>query len=148
MSNARENLTLAKTLYQHFNDRKLDEAAKHMTGDATWTNTSTGETLRGPAGYKESAQRWITALSDARIDIKNQIANDDYVVTEFHGRGTHDGPMKTPQGVIPATRKKLELPFCEILHFKSGKVSEGRLYYDVASMMRQLGLSGEHVVNR
>lgn len=140
MTKIKENLALTKSLYQLFNERKLDEAVKHVASDCVWISTPTGETFRGPSGFKEFAQGWITAFSNARVDIKQQIANDDWVVTEFMGRGTHDGPMKSPQGTVQATRMKLDLPFCEVLRLKDGKVVEGRLYFDALTMMRQLGL--------
>jgi steroid delta-isomerase-like uncharacterized protein len=148
MSNARENLTLTKSLYQLFNERKLDEAVKHVANDGVWNSTPTGEVFRGPAGCKEFLQRWITAFSNSRVDIKNQIATDDYVVTEFIGRGTHDGSLKTPQGMVPATHRKMELSFCEVLEIKNGKVSSANLYFDSATMMRQLGLLPEHAEHR
>ena len=148
MATPKENITLAKSLYELFNQRKVDEAAKNLTSNATWTNTSTGETFQGQSGFKTFCQGWITAFSDARADIQIQFASDTHVVTEFIGRGTHDGPLKSPQGSIPPTKKKINVKFCEILQITNGKVSEGRLYFDTATMMRQLGLSPESIGTR
>jgi len=141
----KENLTLAKNMYAMFNQRKLDEAAKTVANDCTWTNVSTGETFKGPSGFKEFAKGWITAFSDARVDIQNQFASENAVVTEFFGRGTHDGTLKTPAASIAPTRKKLDLKFCEVLTIKDGKVTGARLYFDTGTLMRQLGIVSESV---
>lgn len=143
MAHTKENLATGKLIYQLFNERKIDEAARHVSPDCLWTNVSTGESHRGPAGFKDFAQGWITAFSDARCDIQDQYATEDRVITEFIGRGTHDGPLSTPNGPVPATRRKMDLQFCEILTLKAGKVTGARLYFDVATMMRQLGLLPE-----
>jgi len=141
----KENLTLVKNMYALFNQRKVDEAAKTVADDCTWTNVSSGETFKGPSGFKEFAKGWITAFSDARVDIQNQIASENAVVTEFFGRGTHDGTLKTPAASIAPSRKKLDLKFCEVLTIKDGKVTEARLYFDTGTLMRQLGIVSESV---
>lgn len=145
MTTPKDNLALVKSMYELFNNRKLDEAAKNVAGDCTWTNLPTGQTFKGPLGFKEFAQGWLTAFPDAHVDIQNQVASENAVVTEFIGRGTHNGPLKSPQGSIAPTRKKMDLRFCEILVLKNGKVSEARAYFDAATMMRQLGVSSEAV---
>ena len=144
----KENLALVKNMYALFNQRKLDEAAKTVANDCTWTNVPTGETFKGPSGLKEFAQGWVTAFSDARVEIQNQIASENAVVTEFFGRGTNDGPFKTPAGTIAPTRKKLDMRFIEVLTIKNGKVSEARAYFDTGTLMRQLGILPESVGTR
>lgn len=141
----KENLTLVKNMYALFNQRKLDEAAKTLANDCTWTNVPTGETFKGPSGFKEFAKGWITAFSDAHVEIQNQFASENAVVTEFFGRGTHDGMLKTPTGSIAPTRKKLDLRFCEVLTIKNGKVTDARAYFDTGTMLRQLGIVTESV---
>lgn len=148
MATPKDNIALAKSLYDLFNQRKIDDAAKNLTSNATWTNVATGETFQGQAGFKAFCQGWLTAFSDARVEIKNQFASDTHVVTEFFGRGTHDGPLKSPMGSIPATRKKIDMKFCEVLQITNGKVSEGRAYFDTATMLRQLGVTPESIATR
>ena len=144
----KETLALAKNLYALFNQRKLDEAAKTIADDCTWTNVATGETFKGPSGFKAFAQGWITTFSDARVEIQNQIATEDAVVTEFFGRGTHDGPLKSPTGSVAPTRKKLDMRFIEVLTIRNGKIAEARAYFDTGTLMRQLGIMPESVGTR
>jgi steroid delta-isomerase-like uncharacterized protein len=141
----KDNIAIVKNLYTLFNQRKVDEASKLVASQCTWTNIPTGQAYVGPSGFKDFCQSWLTAFSDARVEIRNQIANEDMVVTEFTGRGTHDGPLQSPNGTVPATRKKLELSFVEIVKLESGKIVEARAYFDSATLMRQLGILPESV---
>ena len=143
-----DNLAIVKNLYTLFNQRKLDDAAKAVAPTCTWTNVASGQTFNGPSGFKEFCQGWLTGFSDARIEVRNQIANADTVVTEFTGRGTNDGPLKTPSGSIPATHKKLDMNFIEVLKLENGKVIEARAYFDSATLMRQLGVLPESATAR
>jgi len=60
----------------------------------------------------------------------------DKVVTLFTGRGTNDGDF----GEYPATGTKIETPMCEVVYFNDdGKLTAGELYYDLMTMLMQLG---------
>jgi len=62
-------------------------------------------------------------------------------VGEFTGRGTHTGVLKGPTGEIPASGRRVEMSFVEFYRLHNGKISEGRIYFDAATMMAQLGIS-------
>ena len=148
MATSKDTIALAKTFYALFNDRKLDDMTKLVAGDVTWSDTPTAQVFQGPTGFKAFVQGWLTALPDALIEIKHQVASEDAVVTEFFGRGTHSGPLTSPQGTIPPTGRKLDLRFCEVLRVANGKVTEGRVYYDTTTLLRQLGVSPESLATR
>ncbi|WP_281356135.1 ester cyclase [Arthrobacter mobilis] len=48
-----------------------------------------------------------------------------------------------PAGEIPPTGRHIELQIAEVYQFKDGKISLLRAYYDLATLMRQLGLGPE-----
>lgn len=56
------------------------------------------------------------------------------------GKGTHQGPLQTPNEQIPPTNRRLEMRFVEAWDFVNGKITAGRMYFDSASFMSQLGL--------
>jgi len=141
MITAQDNATIVNQMYRLFNERKLEEASRLVAADGTWTNVATGLTLRGPEGFVQTAQGWLRALPDARVEIRRQTIGESSVVTEFTGRGTHDGPLDTPNGSIPATGKPIEVEFCEILTLRDGKVVEARNYFDAATLLRQIGVT-------
>jgi ketosteroid isomerase-like protein len=83
---------------------------------------------------------WVDAFSDAETEIVNLHGEDDFAVVEFVARGTHDGPLASPGGEIPSTGRRIETRFCEVYEIQDGKLVRGRIYFDLATIMGQLGL--------
>ena len=137
---ARDNEALARGAHEAFNERDFDRAAGYVAEDLEWVNVATGETFRGPQGYEQYMRGWAEAFSDARTEITNVLAGDDFAVVEFVGRGTHDGALRGPAGEIPPTGRSVEVRFCEVHQIEDGKISRSRTYFDVTTMMAQLGL--------
>lgn len=137
------NAKIARTIYQAFNDREFDRGLAALADDAVWTNLPTGDTFHGPAEFRRNYEQWATAFPDGRCEDVHVIGSDDYAVVEFIGRGTNTGPLATPQGEVPATGHKVEIPFCDVHRIEDGKITNGRSYFDMATMMRQLGLLPE-----
>lgn len=65
------------------------------------------------------------------------------MATEHHGTATHTGPLRTPTGEVPATGRTLDLWFGETFEVRSGKLRRMRVYYDGATVIRQIGLMPE-----
>lgn len=141
---ATENLTAARTLVEMYNRHTvpnwLDEADAFVADDIRSTDVPSGDTRRGRQEYKRYYQSWADAFSDARVEIVSAAATDETSVVEFIGRGTHDGPLAGPAGVILATGRKVELHLCAVDHFVNGKVVETSLYYDALGLLMQLGV--------
>ena len=60
---------------------------------------------------------------------------------EFRGIGTHTGPLATPMGVIPPTGRRVDFPLCDVWEVRDGKVVSTHNYFDVMSLLGQLGIS-------
>ena len=75
------------------------------------------------------------------MEITNVIAEGDWVVVEFTNSGTNTGPLRTARGDFPPTNRKIEIPYCSVMQIKNGKVISGPDYYDVSTILSQLGLA-------
>ena len=81
------------------------------------------------------------ALPDQTTQTSLVIEEGDIVVAEWTYRGTHSGPLPTPDGTeIPATGKSVELPGVTVAEVRDGKFVSMREYLDNAALMAQLGL--------
>ncbi len=139
---AEESANIVRAHYNAFNKRDFGTGATLVDPKAQWTNVPFGTTYQGPDGYQQFLKMWTTAMSDASVEITNLIASGDWVAVEFTGKGTHQsGPFAGPKGPIPPTGKAIDLSFCEIFKIKNGKIALARLYFDAATLMRQLGLT-------
>lgn len=140
MATVTDTSSLVREIYAAYNDRQFDRASDLVTDDFAFTMVPTGQTLNGPDGMRRFLQTWATGFPESSVEITNVIVGEDGASVEYTGRGVHSGPLQTPAGEIPATGKSAQLQFCDVFKIRDGKLSEGRTYFDMATMMRQLGL--------
>jgi steroid delta-isomerase-like uncharacterized protein len=138
-----DNLSIARRLYDGWNERAFDEIADYTTDDSELVIVGTGDVFKGREGALKYNKNWAEGFPDGRITVDNTLAAGDTVVVEFSGRGTHTGTLRTSMGDIPATGKSLTLHLCDVLEFRDGKIVRQRSYFDSGSMMAQLGLLPE-----
>jgi len=140
---AEDNATFARSLMESINAHDAERGAALIPDDTEWEEVPTGTRYRGPDGWRENFSFWIGAFPDGRVEITNLVASDTAVVVEYVGRGTNTGPIASPEGEIPPTGRSVEMRFCDVWEFREGRLAGGRSYFDMASLMAQLGLSSE-----
>ena len=84
----------------------------------------------------QSAKGWRGAFPDGQYSVDKVIAEGDFVVVYFTGRGTNTGSGNG----LPPTGKKIELTATTIFRIVHGKIAEEWTEYDRMSLMKQLGL--------
>src|SRR5574341_655621 len=125
---AQDNARMVRTTYDAYNDRKFDVAVALASEDSEWLNVPLGLALRGKEGYRQFLQGWATAFPDSRTEVTYTVADEEGVVVEFRGRGTHTGPLASPAGNIPATGRSVDISFCQVFRLKGGKIVSSHLY--------------------
>jgi len=138
---ATNNAAAAMSINEAYNTRDWEAAVNLCSPDAEFMNVATGETFRGPEGVRQFLQGWATAFPDSKVETTAVVADEHGAAMEFIGRGTHTGPLASPAGDIPPTGKRVETPFAQMLTFREGKITRAKLYFDISTMLRQLGLA-------
>jgi steroid delta-isomerase-like uncharacterized protein len=133
---ATDNTSTVKAVVEAFNRRDFDRLASYVAPDAMATSMPFDAKL----GVREDFEAWGRAFPDGKIELKNLVAQGDYVVAEFVGRGTHSGTLRGPGGDIPATGRHVEIPLVDVYRFREGKIAEVRYYFDAFSFFQQLGI--------
>lgn len=133
-------VSVIQDMFAAFNRKDVAHAASLVTADFELQDIPTGMTFRGPEGFAQWLHTFLTAGPDAHADVKHIVEAGEWVASEHVGTFTHTGPLMTPAGEIPPTGRHVELGFGEFYKVKDGKLTEMRAYYDVATMLRQLGL--------
>lgn len=123
--------------HEAFNRRDWPAVAAEFAADATYTDVPRGITVKGPQQIVDHLKGgWATAFSDAAVTGAHYIDGGDHTVAQFTGTGTNDGPL----GPMPASGRRMALPFCEVLAYDADdRVLRAELYYDQVSMLVQLG---------
>jgi steroid delta-isomerase-like uncharacterized protein len=128
--------------YDQVNTDDFSDAADVFSPDVVTAPPGT-EPMTGIAAFVAYSQGFRRAFPDGRIHGDRYVESDGVVVVEGRFTGTNSGPLETPAGQLPATGRRLDLPFADVFDVVGGKITEHRIYYDVATMMGQLGLMPE-----
>ena len=82
----------------------------------------------------------LRVLPDLRIEVTNEHVSNDAVIVECVIRGTQQSAWRG----LPPTGQQLEFPLCGVYTFDSdGKLAGEKIYYDRATILRQLGVFRE-----
>jgi len=96
--------------------------------------------MRGREPYKQFMLGTREAFPDWKETIENIIASGDLVATKLTITGTMTGPLKGPQGTLPPTGKRLEVPCAVFFRIAEGKIVEIWGYYDSVPFLKALGV--------
>jgi predicted ester cyclase len=96
---------------------------------------------RGRDARLQFVQGIMNSFPDGVVKIQRHFSKGDWACVEVLFTGTHTGPMPGPGGTeIPPTNKPVKWPYCMVMKFKDGLVSELYEYYDQVGLLAQLGL--------
>ncbi|MFN7987962.1 MAG: ester cyclase [Thermoanaerobaculia bacterium] len=97
----------------------------------------------GLDGVRAYYAELLAALPDLEIEVRSRHVGQEAIVLEVTIRGTHLGPWR---GGMPATGRRVEFPLCGVFTFDADDRMAGeRIYYDRATVLRQIGLFREPV---
>jgi steroid delta-isomerase-like uncharacterized protein len=122
-----------------FNDKNLDEFVGNESPDVEFVVPG-GVTLRGRDQVREYVRLLWSAFPDIKVVATHQVIADDTAVTEETYSGTHTGTLRTPNGDIPATGKRVQGRQVAVQRVKDGKVWSEHLYFDQMEFLGSLGL--------
>ena len=137
------NADLMQGLADAFNAREWDRVTEFVTEDLEFEDVAAGVSLTGLDAFVGYAQSWASAFPDMTIETLSVVGDETHMAGEFKGGGTHDGTLQTPDGDIPATGRRFDERFVWYYEVADGKLSAVRDYYNVMSLMTQLGLIPE-----
>ena len=117
------------------------EAVMATFGDgARYDDEPWADHRRGRDGVRSYYTELMRALPDLGIDIKHRHVSSDSIVLEVTISGTHLGAWRG----LPATGNRLEFPLCAVYTFDDDdRLAGERIYYDRATVLRQLGIFRE-----
>lgn len=120
----------------HDRDRWIQYAAKSIE-----VLVSGGVRASGIEGAAQLYDTWHEAFPDNRVEPMLTLVEGVNGMHESHFRGTHTGTMRGPGGDIPATGRRVDIPFTALLAVEGDKLTSFRVYFDRLDMLGQLGLA-------
>lgn len=78
---------------------------------------------------------------DLQMTTTNRVVGPDQLVEEDHLRFTHSKPMEWFLPGMPPTFKEVDIDFVVVVQFRGDKLASERIYWDHATVLRQVGYS-------
>jgi len=131
---------IAKAQVIAYNEKDWDKVKAGVAPEMVYDELGTQRKVEGVNEVLDLWKGWATAMPDSKATFNSEVASGNTVVLEITWRGTHKGPLKTPDGEIPPTGKNFELRACQVVEVANDKVKSVRHYFDMGSLLRQLGV--------
>jgi steroid delta-isomerase-like uncharacterized protein len=141
MMSQQQLIDAAKAPLTAFNEKDWNAVRASVTSDFVYDEVATHRRVQGVDQVIPLWQDWATAFPDARATFDRALPSDRTVVLELTWNGTHKGPLQTPQGPIAATGKRIDIRSCMVTEIGGDKAKLQRHYFDMATMLQQLGIS-------
>jgi steroid delta-isomerase-like uncharacterized protein len=110
-----------------FDDRIAAEFVSH---------TPSGD-FRGPDGYRQLYDTYVSAFPDCRFAIDNLIGEGEMVSLSYTFNGTNTGPLQD----VPPTGKRVSVSGVSVSRIVNGRSVEEHVTWDQLGLLQQLGLA-------
>ena len=135
-----ENIKAASSFFNAWNEGDLSKAYSYEADD--FMGEAPG--APGPLNAEQNRQynqNFLTAFPGSKFEILLTVVQGDYVVLHWKVTGKNNGPLQTPSGtIIPPTGKDSTLVGSSTFLIKNGKITRGWTFWDMTSLLGQLGL--------
>ena len=135
-------IEIAKAAVTAYNEKNWSKAKDILAADATYDEKGTQRRIQGAGEIIEAWQGWAKAFPDSKATFVREFASGETVVLELVWKGVHTGSLQTPTGTIPPSNKPIELPACQVVQVEGGKLKRASHYFDMLTMLTQIGATG------
>ena len=133
-------LQAAKAPVEAYNDKNWQRLRSVVTPDFVYEEVATQRRLEGIDAVIACWQSWAKAFPDSRAVVDEAFVSERAVVLELTWCGTHTGLLDLPGGPVAPTNRPIRLQGCQVLALRNGKAQSIRHYFDIATLLQQLGM--------
>lgn len=140
---AKSIVDVAKAPVIGYNDKDWDAVRAAVAPRVVYDEVATQRRIEGVEEVLSAWRGWATAIPDSRATFDAAHTSGEIAILELTWRGTHKGVLQMPGGDIAATGKKIEIRGCQVVEVAGDKVKSIRHYFDMATLLQQIGAMGE-----
>lgn len=132
----------AQHIRHEFETKDVEATLATMVEDATVNHVPTNSGGRGKAELRPFYRDVFIGSwpDDLQMTTTNRVVGDDQLIEENHLRFTHNNRMDWFLPGVAATNRVVEVDFVVVVQFRDGKLAHERIYWDHATVLRQVGL--------
>ncbi len=140
MQMSKERMNIVRAHVDAFSKGDWNRYRETVLPNVLYVERATNLRMKGVDALLKRLETWKTAFPDLQGTIQNMLVQDDMVMAEIHWEGTHQGILEGTFGKIPATGKKGMVEAIELFQFDGDKITEARHYFDLMTILAQLGV--------
>jgi steroid delta-isomerase-like uncharacterized protein len=131
---------VARESIESYNAGDFDRLRSLLADDFYEEELATQRRLEGADARVEAAQAWKQAFPDEHGTITGAYTSGNTVAIELTWEGTQSGLMAMPDGQeLPPSNKRITVKSVEVLEIENGKIKVLRHYFDLMTMLQQIG---------
>ena len=127
---------LAQTIIDTWNTKMNEKIIPLYSPDYAGEDFSGGKRRSGLDGVKGWLNSVLHAFPNIHYTLVDYVEHGDRLVLHWVADGNHHGSFLK----IPASGKQVTINGISILKMENGKIKEGKLFWDLAGVLRQIGL--------
>lgn len=134
-----ETTSLVRALVEAWNSHDLDWVTQFYSDDFEGSDVAQPMPQLGPGGIRQTLSLYFQAFPDLHFTAEKIIVQEDQAALVWMAIGTHGGKVMR----IPPTGRPIRIQGVSILTFSDGKIKRASYVWDVAGLLRNLGLLPE-----
>jgi steroid delta-isomerase-like uncharacterized protein len=131
---------VARESIESYNAGDFDRLRSLLADDFYEEELATQRRLEGADARIEAAQTWKRTFPDEHGTITGAYTSGNTVAIELTWEGTQSGAMAMPDGEeLPPSNNRISVKSVEVLEIEDGKVKALRHYFDLMTLLQQVG---------
>lgn len=128
--------TYAKAINQAWNSHDLEKVLRFYSPNYVADDVGQAFLLRGHEGVRAMLETYWQAFPDLEFTVTDAVAQEARLAIVWMAEGTHRGTIMN----IPPTGHRVEVRGVSIIDVENGLVVRGQYIWDLAGMLRHMGL--------
>ncbi|HEX7587509.1 MAG TPA: ester cyclase, partial [Anaerolineae bacterium] len=122
-----------------WNSHDVDQALKFYSPDYSGEDVGRAQRHQGHAGAREFIGAYVRAFPDVLLSADEMIGEGERAALMWTARGTHRGAI---MNILP-TNRPVQIRGVSLLTLKQDKIYQATYIWDVAGLLRNIGLLPE-----
>jgi steroid delta-isomerase-like uncharacterized protein len=120
-----------------WNSHDVDKILSFFTDDCVYEDLGIGVVSKGKKELTGFVNSSLVGVPDVKFQVKSVFVAGDWVGSEYVMSGTF---VHSTIPAMPATGKTFSIRCASILQLRKGKISRETDYYNLATLLQQIGL--------
>ena len=131
--------TYANTINQAWNSHDMEKVLGFYSPDYVAEDVGQAFLVRGHDGVRAMLDTYWQAFPDLEFTVTDAVVQDSRVAIVWMAEGTHQGTIMN----IPPTGHRVAVRGVSIIDVEDGLIVRGQYIWDLAGMLRHMGLLPE-----